>query len=172
MCYLDMGTQTSPEAMPTVMGATDGKAVWSVGVLMVFKTDAERTDGAFTLLEHTAPAGYETPYHVHHGEDELFYILDGEIDCYYGDDGETVSRASPGETVFLPRDVPHGFRVVSDDACRMLVQVTPAGLEELFIEVGEPAKRLETPPQAELDTAALAEAAAAYQLDILGPLPD
>ncbi|WP_165396956.1 cupin domain-containing protein [Natrinema hispanicum] len=167
-----MGTQTSPEAMPTVMGATDGKAVWSVGVLMVFKTDAERTDGAFTLLEHTAPAGYETPYHVHHGEDELFYILDGEIDCYYGDDGETVSRASPGETVFLPRDVPHGFRVVSDDACRMLVQVTPAGLEELFIEVGEPAKRLETPPQAELDTAALAEAAAAYQLDILGPLPD
>ena len=172
MCYLDMGTQTSPEAMPTVMGATDGKAVWSVGVLMVFKADAERTDGAFTLLEHTAPAGYETPYHVHHGEDELFYILDGEIDCYYGDDGETVSRARPGETVFLPRDVPHGFRVVSDDACRMLVQVTPAGLEELFIEVGESAKRLETPPQAELDTAALAEAAAAYQLDILGPLPD
>jgi len=167
-----MGTQTSPEATPTVMSATDGKALWSVGVLMIFKADAERTDGAFTLLEHTAPAGYETPYHVHHGEDELFYVLDGAIDCYYGDDGENVSRASPGETVFLPRDVPHGFRVVSDDACRMLVQVTPAGLEELFREVGTPAKRLETPPQAEPDIAALTEAAAEYQLDILGPLPD
>ncbi|MFA9416419.1 cupin domain-containing protein [Natrinema sp. HArc-T2] len=167
-----MGTEASSEAVPTVMGATDGKALWSVGVLMLFKADSERTDGAFTLLEHTAPAGYETPYHVHHAEDELFYVLDGAIDCYYGDDGENVRRAGPGETVWLPRDVPHGFRVVSDDACHMLVQVTPAGLEELFREVGTPAKRLDPPPQAELDTAALAEAAAAYQLEILGPLPD
>jgi len=53
----------------------------------------------------------------------------------------------------------------------MLIQVTPAGLEEFCIEVGEPAKRLETPPMAELDVAALTEAAIAYQLDILGQLP-
>jgi len=162
----------SERTVPTVTSAKEGEALWSVGSLMVIKTDAAQTDNVYSLIEHTAPAGYETPYHVHHSEDELFYILDGEIDCYYGDDGENVSRAGTNDTVFLPRDVPHGFRVVSDDECRMLVQVTPAGLEAFFAEVGAPAERLETPPPSEPDVAALTEAAAEYQLDILGPLPE
>ena len=167
-----MATTTSEGAVPSVMGAKDGEALWSVGALLVFKAEGERTDGAFTLVEHTAAAGYETPYHVHHREDELFYVLDGEIDCYYGDDGENVVRAGPDDTVFLPRDIPHGFRVVSDEECRMLVQVTPAGLEHFFAEVGNPAERLETPPPAEPDVVALTEVAAKYQLDILGSLPE
>jgi quercetin dioxygenase-like cupin family protein len=168
-----MATTSSEGAVPWVLGATDGEALWSGGALLVFKADGERTDGAFTLVELTAAAGYETPHHVHHSEDELFYVLDGEIDCYYGDDGENVVRAGPDDTIFLPRDIPHGFRVVSDEECRILAQVTPAGLEKFFAEVGAPAERLETPPPGpEPDAAALTEVAAKYQLDILGPLPE
>lgn len=167
-----MASKRVAGAVPTMTSADEGEALWSVGALMVFKVDAEQTGGAFSLMEHVADPMFETPYHVHHGEDELFYVVDGEIDCYYGDDGESVVRAGPDDTVFLPRDVPHGFRVVSDDVCRMLIQVTPAGLEEFFAEVGGPAERLETPPPAEPDVVALTEAAAGYQLDILGPLPE
>lgn len=154
------------------MRADDGEALWSVGALMIIKADAEQTGGDFTLVDHTAPAGYGTPYHVHHGEDEVFYVLDGEIKCYYGDDGETVVRAGPHDTVFLPKNIPHGFRVVSDGACRMLIQLTPGGLEEFFRGVGTPAERLEPPLPAEPDVAALTEAAGKYQLEILGPLPE
>ena len=155
-----------------MMGSTDGEALWSVGALLVIKADTERTDGAFDLFEFTAAAGYETPYHVHHDEDELYYVLEGEIDCYSGADGKNVFRAGPDDTVFLPRDVPHGFRVVSDEECRMLIQETPAGLERFFVEVGVPAERLETPPSAEMDVKGLTEASAKYHLEVLGPLPE
>ncbi|SFR52180.1 cupin domain-containing protein [Halogeometricum limi] len=148
-----------------------GKALWSVGALVVVKVDGTQTDGAFSFMEHTAPAGWESPYHVHEGVDEMFYILEGEMECYSGDDGEEVLHAGPGETMFLPRDVPHGFRVVGDDDCRMLIQVAPSGLEEFFAEVGVPAERMETPPPAEPDVAMLTAVAKDYRLEILGPLP-
>jgi len=167
-----MATETGERAGPLVMTATDGEALWSVGALLVLKADAEQTNGEYTLVEYTADAGYETPYHVHHAEDELFYVLEGEIECYYGDDGEDVIRVGPDDTVFLPRDVPHGFRVISEQDCRMLVIVTPAGLEAFFREVGIPAERLETPPPGEPDLTAMTEAATAYDLEILGMLPE
>ena len=167
-----MATTPATGSEPTVLRAEDGEAIWAVGALMVLKRDGSATGGAYTLVDHTAPAGYETPYHVHHNEDELFYVLEGELECLYGEGGKNRVRASPHDTVVLPRDVPHGFRVLGEQPCRMVVQVTPGGLEELFRNVGEPAPRLETPPPSEPEPAALAEAAAEYDLDILGPLPE
>ena len=162
----------SKEAVPSVTSATDGEALWSVGTLLVIKANSEQTDSAFDLYQLTAATGYETPYHVHHDEDGVFYVLEGEIDCYYGDDGKNVFRAGPDDTIFLPRDVPHGFRVVSDEECRMLIQQTPAGLVKFFMEVGVPAERIETPPSTELDVKRLTEVSAKYHLEILGPLPE
>ncbi len=156
---------------PSVVGVDDGTALWAFGALIVFKVNAEQTDGALTLVEYTAPSGNESPFHVHHNEDELFYVLSGEIVCYYGDDAENRIRAGPSETVLLPRAVPHGFRVVSDEACRLLVQITPGGLEAFFAEVGTPAAQRAPPPPAEPDVAAMTEAAEAYGIEILGPLP-
>lgn len=152
--------------------ADEGTALWSVGALVQIKIDADASNGAFTLVEHTADSGFETPYHVHRGEDELFYLLEGEIDCYYGDEGEHTVRAGPDDTVFLPRNVPHGFRVVSDEPCQMLIQLTPGGFEGFFEAAGTPAERMETPPPAEPDVAAMTAVGAEYGLDILGPLPE
>jgi len=167
-----MATSPATGSDPTVLRAEDGEAIWAVGALMVVKRDATQTDGAYTLVDHTAPAGYETPYHVHRNEDELFYVLEGELECLHGEGGEKRVTASPHDTVVLPREMPHGFRVLGERPCRVVVQVTPGGLEELFRAVGEPAPRLETPPLGEPDPAALAEAAAEYGLEILGPLPE
>jgi len=166
-----MSTSPAAGTGPAVLRAGDGEALWSVGALLIGKADGERTDGAYTLVDHTAPAGYETPYHCHHREDELFYVLDGELDCLYGEDGENEIRAGPHDTVVLPRDIPHGFRVAGEGPCRLLVCVAPAGLEEFCREVGRPADRLTTPPPESMDPATLAEAAADYDLEILGPLP-
>jgi len=166
-----MSTGPAAGTEPAVLRAGDGEALWSVGALLLVKADGERTDGAYTLVDHTAPAGYETPYHCHHREDELCYVLDGELDCLYGADGENEIRVGQHDTVALPRGVPHGFRVAGEAPCRMLVCVAPAGLEEFFREVGRPAVRLTTPPPGSMDPAALAEAAADYDLEILGPLP-
>ena len=167
-----MASSANVKRMPTVTTRDEGEALWSVGALILVKTDSEQTDGSFSMVEHTAAPGYETPYHVHHREDELFYILDGAIDCYYGENGEEMVSAGPGDTVFLPRDVPHGFRVVSDDPCRMLIQVAPGGFEEFFVAAGEPASAMETPPPAEPDVNALVALGREYGLDILGPLPN
>jgi len=154
---------------PFVTPAAGGQALRSTGALLIVKADADATDGAFALVDLRAAPGYETPYHVHHREDEHVYVLDGEIECHYGD-GESVV-AGPHDTVFLPRDVPHGFRVVSDDPLRMLATVTPAGLEAFFVEVGDEVETRALPPPAEPDVESLVTAAAAYDLEILGPLP-
>lgn len=98
------------------------------------------------MVDQLVDPGVETPYHVHHNEEELFYVLDGEIDCFYGADAEERIRAGPGETVHLPRDILHAIRVVSKNPCRLLALVAPAGVEELWIEAGEPAPELTTPP--------------------------
>ncbi|MFC4357425.1 cupin domain-containing protein [Halobium salinum] len=164
------GATLGPTA--SVATETDCPAYWTAGALMIVKADAETTDGAYALVDHLAAPGWESPYHVHHGEDEVFHVVSGEIECVAGDDADERFRAGPNDTVFLPRDVPHGFRVVGDEPCRMLIQVTPAGFEGFVAGAGQPAERLETPPPAEPDVSALTAAAAEYGLDILGPLPE
>lgn len=164
-------TRDHASVEPFVTADKEGHALWSVGALIVIKADAEATGGSLSVVDHLAAPGYESPYHVHHAEDELFYVLEGAIECYYGEGGEHVVRAGPQDTVFLPRDIPHGFRVVSDEPCRMLIQLTPGGFEEFFERAGEPAGAMETPPPAEPDVEALVALGSEYQLEILGPIP-
>lgn len=173
---------STPPLKPATDGGTEpfkltdeaGTPIWSFGALMNLKATGDDTGGAFALVDQLVDPGVETPYHVHHNEEELFYVLDGEIDCYYGDDGDEQIRAGPGETVFLPRDIPHGFRVVSDAPCRMLVLVAPAGVEELWIEAGEPAPELTTPPPPEEppDLDALAALFDQYGVEVFGPIAE
>lgn len=174
-----MTSQTSESATdggtePFLMAEGEGRPIWSFGALMNLKATGTDTGGAFALVDHLADPGVESPYHVHHNEVELFYVLDGEIDCFYGDDADERIRAGPGETVYLPRHIPHAFRVVSEEPCRMLVLVAPAGVEELWIEAGDPAPELTTPPPPEEppDLEALAPLLEEYGLEVLGPIPD
>lgn len=160
-------------AAPHSLADDEGTAIWSFGALMNIKVSGADTGGAFALVDHLADPGVESPYHRHHNEEELFYVLDGEVTCYYGDDGEASVRAGPGETVYLPRNVPHGFRIGGDDPCRMLVLVAPAGVEELWMEAGEPALELTTPPPPEEppDLDGMAPLFEEYGLDVFGPIP-
>ena len=71
----------------------DGVAVWQLGSLLTFKATSQATGGRCWAKELLAPRGMATPRHVHTHEDEAFYVLEGEVSIYVGDD---VVRASPG----------------------------------------------------------------------------
>lgn len=122
-----------------------GNSYWSVGMLVTWLAESKDTGGSFALAEGTVPRGAEPPPHTHTREDEAFYILEGEMSLRVG--GQTV-EAGPGDYVYLPRGVEHGFELKTPTA-RALFLITPAGIEEAFKQVGEPAQRLTPPPPPE-----------------------
>ena len=140
---------------------------WFLDTLVRVRADAASTGGRLGLAESTAPAGHQPPPHVHHREDEGFYVLDGELTLYTPDD-ELVLR--PGAFFNAPRGVPHTFRVSEPGPARWLVTSAPAGFEAFVREYGEPAARdelpvLDGPP----DVERLVATAARHGIEILGP---
>jgi len=130
------------EAVTVARGS--GEARWWVGMLAEIKAGAASTGGALTLVEVTCGPGYQAPLHVHHREDEAFWVLDGRVTLHIGD---ARLGAGPGDYAFGPRDVPHRFDV-GDEGCRMLFILTPAGLEDLILATSEPARSRTVPPPA------------------------
>jgi len=117
---------------------------------------ASAHDAGFALIESVAPAGSQPPLHVHRGESEGFYVLDGELTLWVGDDVRTL-RA--GEFVFAPPEIPHTLRVGESGARWLLIA---GGRFESFVRTvsaiaGEP------------DPAQLGRIAAAHGIDLLGP---
>jgi len=144
----------------------EGEARWWFGMLAEIKATAANTGGNLTIIEVTCPPGYEAPLHVHHREDEAFWVLEGSVVIHVG---ETNVAAGPGDYAFGPRDIPHRFSV-GDAGCQMLFILTPGGLEGLVREMSEPAAtRTLPPPSSEPPDLARAQAIAArYGAELLG----
>lgn len=119
-----------------------GQPRWFFGMLAEVKASASDTGGQYTLVEVTAPPGLEAPPHVHHTEDEGFYVLEGGVTIVVG--GTTIELAA-GEHSFGPRGVPHRF-TVGPDGARMLWVLTPGGFEDLVEEASVPAEAPTVPP--------------------------
>jgi mannose-6-phosphate isomerase-like protein (cupin superfamily) len=123
--------------------AKDGRAFWFLGTLVHIKASAAETNGAFTLIEQLAPAGFGPPLHVHHIEDELFYVLEGVVRFRCGDRD---TRVENGGSVFLPKGVPHAFRVEGSSPARLLQLTSPGGFDRLVEAVSIPAPHATLPP--------------------------
>ncbi len=117
------------------------------------------TGGAFALFIDEVPPNGGPPLHIHHREDETFYVLEGELVIQLG---EEQFAAPAGSSTFLPKGVPHTFTNVTTETARALVVLTPGGMERFFAEV-EP---LVTQPEPDM-TAVLA-IAAKYGIDAVG----
>jgi quercetin dioxygenase-like cupin family protein len=160
-------TATTTSA-PVLRAAADGELRAHLGHLLDWRLRGSETDGALAMFEGTIRAGGEPPMHVHEREDEGFHVLEGEITFVCG--GREL-RAGPGATVFLPRGVPHGFRVESGTA-RALCFMTPAGFEDFFHAFSEPAGgRAQPAPPAEVDLEALTRVLDEHGVTIVGPPP-
>lgn len=122
------------------------RSVWYNGFLMTFLATAEDTQGNFALIESVGRKGHAPPPHIHHREEESFYVLEGEMAITVGD--RTV-KATPGTFVVVPRDTVHSFTIESEQV-RVLTLVTPAGMEGWFEEFSVPAPAMTLPPPAEI----------------------
>src|SRR5229473_3259910 len=94
-----------------VLGPGEGPAYGLHGSAVVIKASGEHTLGQLGVMESAYPPGLSVHEHVHAGEDEMFYLLEGELAVFCGEDHWTVTA---GSFVFVPRDRPHGFTVTSD----------------------------------------------------------
>ena len=144
-----------------------GEAVWLVGDTYTLKVSGAQTGGAFTLLEAVVPPGGGPPPHVHHREDVTFVVLEGEL-VFRARDREVPSP--PGSVLYIPKGTVHGFTNVGATPARMLFLFTPAGMEGMFAEIGQPARAgLPAPPPSAEDVARMLAVAPKYGFELLIP---
>jgi quercetin dioxygenase-like cupin family protein len=162
-----MRTSTDSTVAPIALKPGEGEAIWFLGILATIKASAEKTDGRMAVIEHLAPQGSGSPLHVHHNEDEWFYVTEGELTFWVG--GERI-EAPAGSFVYGPREIPHTFVVASPQA-RFLLVAEPAGFENFMRALSEPAQALTLPPATirPPDPERMMAAAAEYGIEILGP---
>lgn len=139
-----------------------------VGDRYTFLATGKQTDGAYFVFEAFVPAGSGSPPHFHHREDEAFSVIDGEFEFTVA--GESI-RVGPGESIFGRRDVPHYFKNIGSTPGRMLVTLTPAGLEDFFAEIGTslPDRKAAPVPPSPEDIAKLKRIAPKYDLELVAP---
>src|SRR5580765_2853077 len=156
--------RNAPEA--SFLAPGEGPVIWFLRNRITIKATARSTGGAYGLVESLIAPGFSPPLHVHHREDEAFWLLEGEVSMRCGD---RTFRAGPGAFVFLPRDVPHTFVVEGDVPARMLTLLTPDGGEGVFIDGGRRAEADGLPPATPADSGVLMRGGERYGAEIVGP---
>jgi len=149
----------------TIRKPSEGRRIGIVGDLYRFLATGEETDGKYATFEAIVPPGSGPPPHIHSREVESFLVLEGEITFQLGDERII---ASEGTFLNMPVGSLHCFKNESDKTARLLISVAPAGLEEMFLEVGTPlADDVETaPPPSHADIEKLLQAAPRYGVEI------
>ncbi len=109
--------------------------------LTIHLAKAESAAG-ISLIEHEMLAGFFVPPHVHHREDETFFLLEGEVRFMLEDE---IFEKTVGESLHVPGGKKHAFKVISDRA--RFLTVTNGTFEAMVREASVPAERPEIPPQ-------------------------
>lgn len=152
----------------TVRNPGEGRRIGVVGDVYRFLVTGKETDGKYATIEAVVPPGSGPPPHTHSREEESFLVLEGELTFQLGD-----KRFLAGQGTFLNMPVGslHCFRNESDKTACLLISLAPAGLEEMFLEVGQPLPddAQTAPPPNEADIKKLLEAAPRYGVEIKVP---
>lgn len=153
---------------PTFCRPGEGRTIAVVGDVYRFLATGAETGGKYAMWEAIVPPGGGPPPHVHSREEESFYVLEGAIAFRFGE--ETLT-ATAGMFANMPVGVAHSFKNESGATARMLISVAPAGLEEMFLEVGTPLADGATtgPPPSHAEIERLLAAAGRYGVEIFVP---
>jgi mannose-6-phosphate isomerase-like protein (cupin superfamily) len=134
-------SETSKKGVTHVRPSEGRRSLRVFGELVTCKVTSYQTGGAYSLFEVTTQLGEGPPPHLHHREDEFFYVLEGEYEFF---SGEGIIRVGAGSLLCVPRGALHTHKNVGEDVGRLLATQTPGGLyERFFEEVGEAVDGLE-----------------------------
>lgn len=123
------------------------------------KLTAQDVGEGWLILEQANAYRGGPPRHLHYGQDEWFYVIEGE---YVVEIAGQQHRLGPGDSILAPRQVPHTWALVGPGAGRMLIAFQPAGKMEAFFD--EATKLPEMPPYPEVR-----ELFAAHGMEVVGP---
>ncbi|THH39427.1 cupin domain-containing protein [Neolewinella litorea] len=123
-----------PVLDPRIVREQEGQQVNVLGDRMTFKLTGEDTGGRLTMIEEYNDPGVAIPPHIHDNEDEIFRVLEGELEVTVA--GETTLLRA-GDMAFGPRGVAHSWRTVGEGKTRVILTAFPSGIEKMFEEIGE-----------------------------------
>ena len=150
--------------------ATSTEQLWFLNTLHTVRVRHDEGDDGIAVMESLAPYGDSPPLHVHHTEDEIFHVLEGQLRVRAGD---TEVMIGAGETILAPKGVPHTYRVESHEGARWLVITRRGDFERFVHSLSRPAERPELPaaqgPPTPEQADALAAAARERGIELVGP---
>lgn len=153
-------TETAKAAV--VVRSDEGETLrWGPAGRIRILAGASSTDRSFSIVECMEPPGSGAPLHVHHGEAEAFFMLEGTVELTCGSETVTVL---PGDFIYAPKDVAHKFTVVGDKPARLLMMFSRPGFERFFAEGGSP---MDQPPAGPPDPGALRRLVEKYGMELL-----
>ena len=144
--------------------------LWFLNTFVTIRVSESAGQDHISILEHRAPHRDSPPLHIHHTEDEIFHVLEGEF-LFKIDNQE--HRLGAGQFILAPKGIPHQYLVESAQGGRWQTITVPGDFERFVRVMARPAERLELPEPAEAPSPeavkALMETAAQYGIEIIGP---
>jgi mannose-6-phosphate isomerase-like protein (cupin superfamily) len=144
--------------------------LWFLGTLVTVRVAADAGRNGISVLEHRAPYGDSAPLHIHHTEDEVFHVLEGEVRFRVE---ESERRAGLGDILIVPKGTPHTYRVESAGGARWLTITVGRDFEMFVRAMGTPAERVALPEGDEEPSPefmqVLEDTARAHHIEIVGP---
>ena len=134
---------------PIAVGAQEGQNISMLGDTYRILVTGKQTGNAFATIDMLIPPGGGPPPHAHPDFEETFYVVDGEIEVK-SEAGTYIAKK--GSYVVVPKGgIVHGFKNKTDQIARLLCTVVPSGLEEMFLEIGQPVAAGEFLPAPHMD---------------------
>ena len=142
-----------------------GRHIAVAGDINSILSSKEETDGTYSFIEAKVfPGGGPIP-HIQTREHEGFYIIEGQLT--FNVDGQRI-EAKPGAFVNVPPNVLHSFKNETNEIAKIIIVLSPAGMEHLFVEVGLEVSdnSVEPPPFTDAQKQKLAGLASKYGMEI------
>jgi quercetin dioxygenase-like cupin family protein len=165
-----MATTTDSARVPEVIAPGHGHHLHFLNHLATIRVTAGE-HGSMSVVEFQAARGFGPPLHRHDTEDELFVLLDGELDLHCGDERFT---AAAGDIALLPHGRPHTFQVLSETARFTCVTSSRTGVprfDQMVTELGEPVEVPRLPEPGYVDATRVADVCREFGIEVLGPPP-
>lgn len=135
----------------------EGKKSIVLGDNQTEKLNGTETNNGFLLIEQDDEPGVGIPLHIHQNEDELFRVIEGEMEITIDNQTYILKK---GDTAFCPRGIPHSWTAIGNERLKTILFITPSGLEPMFEELSHLDK---FPP----DFTQVAKIAKKYSIDFI-----